>query len=147
MRFTTIKTWTIIKIVRDFSCFSYLFFLLQVAVLLILGGIVTCFFYIGMEQSGSSLLSQGKGRKFKSCSRNFYSSIVKRILNESEWIKIVKISKQEMEYLVSKGLKFGTRSEGDIHRTYSNVKTYYLTETPYALKLLNNYRTSRIVEK
>ena len=60
---------------------------------------------------------------------------------------IVKISKQEMEYLVSKGLKFGTRSEGDIHRTYSNVKTYYLTETPYALKLLNNYRTSRIVEK
>ena len=52
-----------------------------------------------------------------------------------------------MEYLVSKGLKFGTRSEGDIHRTYTNVKTYYLTETPYALKLLNNYRTSRIVEK
>ena len=52
-----------------------------------------------------------------------------------------------MEYLVSKGLKFGTGSEGDIHRTYSNVKTYYLTESPYALKLLNNFRKSRIVEK
>ena len=43
--------------------------------------------------------------------------------------KIVKISKTEMEYLVSKGLKFGTNSEGDLHRTFSNKKTYYLTES------------------
>lgn len=59
--------------------------------------------------------------------------------------KIVKISKKEMEYLVSKGLKFG--NGGDLHKTISNVKTYYLTETKYAMKLLNEYRKSRIVEK
>ena len=52
-----------------------------------------------------------------------------------------------MEYLVSKGLKFGTRCEGDIHRTYSNVKTYYLTETPYALKLLSKEMVRGSVEK
>lgn len=50
-----------------------------------------------------------------------------------------------MEYLVSKGLKFG--NEGDLHKTISNVKTYYLTESKYAMKLLNDYRKSRIVEK
>ena len=59
--------------------------------------------------------------------------------------KIVKISKKEMEYLVSKGLKFGTNSEGDLHKTISNVKTYYLTESKYAMRLLNEYRKSRIV--
>lgn len=50
-----------------------------------------------------------------------------------------------MEYLVSKGLKFG--NGGDLHKTISNVKTYYLTETKYSMKLLNEYRKSRIVEK
>ena len=52
-----------------------------------------------------------------------------------------------MEYLVSKGLKFGTNSEGDLHRTFSNKKTYYLTENRYVMRLLNEYRKSRIVEK
>ena len=141
--FTTIKAWTFNKIVRDFSCFSYLFFLLQVAVLLILSGIVTCFFYIGMEQSGSSLLSQGKGRKFKSCSRNFYSSIVKRILNESEWIKIVKISKQESVELQKLGYKFG--NEGAIHKSKSRYPKYYLTESERALFDLEKIRKSSII--
>ena len=52
-----------------------------------------------------------------------------------------------MQYLASQGLKFGTNGEGDLHRTFGHKKTYYMTESRYALKLLENYRQSRLVEK
>ena len=64
---------------------------------------------------------------------------IKKIIRK-KWTTIIKISKDEVEYLLSKGLKFGTNGNGEIHRTFSNVKTYYLTTTSRAMKLLSEYR-------
>jgi len=63
---------------------------------------------------------------------------------------IVKISRQEVKYLLSKGLKFGTNGiDGAIHASFSKRRTYYLTENPANLKLLNGYkkRVSQTIEK
>lgn len=51
---------------------------------------------------------------------------------------MIKITKNEKDFLVSKGMKFGDM----LHRTYSGHTTYYATEDPRVLKLLNNYNDS-----
>ena len=70
---------------------------------------------------------------------------VLQIKNESEWIKIILITKQESIELQKLGHKFG--SEGTLHHTYTKHKKYYMTETSKALSDLNKIRKSRIVEK
>lgn len=55
---------------------------------------------------------------------------------------MVKITANEKDYLISKGCKWGE----EVHRTFSNKKTYYLTESPRLLKMLDNYRKKTIVE-
>ena len=67
------------------------------------------------------------------------------ILNESEWIRIILITKQKSNELQKLGHKFG--SEGTLHHTYTSHKKYYLTESKQALADLDKIRKSRIVEK
>lgn len=58
---------------------------------------------------------------------------------------MIKINRQEMEYLVSKGLKFG--NEGSLHKYPTNHgKCYYLTEGFKEKKMLSDYRSSRTIE-
>ncbi|MBQ0035603.1 MAG: hypothetical protein KBT35_01660 [Firmicutes bacterium] len=55
---------------------------------------------------------------------------------------MIKITKSEMEYLLSKGVPY---HENGISVTHSNSgKTYYLTETNRNLKLLGEYSKSRV---
>jgi len=64
-----------------------------------------------------------------------------------EGINIIQITKQEVDYLLSKGLTFGTNTEGDIHRTFSRYKKYFLTESSYNLNLLKDFREKNIITK
>lgn len=58
---------------------------------------------------------------------------------------IVLISKEEKNYLVSKGIRFGTN--GISHTVpKSKARTYYLCENPHNMRLLNEYR-KRILAK
>lgn len=67
------------------------------------------------------------------------------IHNERRVITIIKISKQEAKYLLSKGLKFGTNGFDEaIHASFSKCRTYYLTESKSNLELLNDYRASQV---
>ena len=70
---------------------------------------------------------------------------VPQIKNESEWIKIILITKQESIELQKLGHKFG--SEGTLHHTYTSHKRYYLTESKQALADLDKIRKSHIIEK
>lgn len=55
---------------------------------------------------------------------------------------MIRISKTEKEYLLSKGYKWSDH----IHKTHSNSGiTYYATEDKRLLKELKNYRQSRII--
>ena len=54
---------------------------------------------------------------------------------------MVKISKQERDYLESKGFSFGEF----LHRTYGKNKTYYATESKNLMKVLNNFRKKSII--
>ena len=67
------------------------------------------------------------------------------IKNESEWIKIILITKQESVELQKLGHKFG--NEGTLHHTYTSHKRYYLTESKQALADLDKIRKSHITEK
>lgn len=49
-----------------------------------------------------------------------------------------------MQYLVNNGVKYG--ESGIIHTT-GHHKSWYLTEDKYCMKLLNDFRKSRIIEK
>ena len=53
---------------------------------------------------------------------------------------MIKINKNERDYLMSKGFKFGN----DIHRTYTHHKQYFVTEKPKLLNVLENYRKQQI---
>lgn len=57
---------------------------------------------------------------------------------------LIKISKNEMEFLQTKGYKFPE----DLHRTYSGNKNnrYYATERKDLLKDLSCYRNSKIAK-
>ena len=68
-----------------------------------------------------------------------------QIKNESEWIKIILITKQESIELQKLGHKFG--SDGNLHKSKSRHPKYYLTESKKALIDLEKIRKSRIVEK
>ena len=58
---------------------------------------------------------------------------------------MIKINRDEMEYLVSNGLKFG--NEGSLHKYPANHgKWYYLTEGRKEKQMLFDYRKSRTVE-
>lgn len=49
---------------------------------------------------------------------------------------MIKISKKECDWLVSKGAKW----HDDVHRTYAKHKTYYMTESKRMLGLLEELR-------
>lgn len=49
-----------------------------------------------------------------------------------------------MQYLVVNGVKYG---ENGIVSTTGHHKSWYLTENNYCMKLLNDFRKSRVVEK
>ncbi len=51
---------------------------------------------------------------------------------------MIKISKQEMLYLKSKGIRFG--ENGMTHTTARHRRTYYVTESKKCMNLLNEYR-------
>lgn len=62
---------------------------------------------------------------------------------------IIKITKNEKDYLLTQGFSWGTnRSEGIIHRTFSKgkKKTYYMTESPEAMKAIKEYRKNIVCE-
>ena len=53
---------------------------------------------------------------------------------------MIKINKQERDYLESKGFGFPEF----LHRTYGKHKKYYATEDKKLLKILNNFRNKSI---
>lgn len=57
---------------------------------------------------------------------------------------LIRISNDEMRYLRGKGFDFPE----DLHKTYSGSKNnrYYATESKPLLRILNQYRASRIVK-
>ena len=57
---------------------------------------------------------------------------------------LIRISKSEMEYLVSHGVKY---SENGIISTTGHHKSWYMTENDRCMKLLNECRKSHAVEK
>lgn len=56
---------------------------------------------------------------------------------------MIKITKDEMNYLVSNGVKWG---ENGISHTYTKYHHYYMTESQKNIRLLKNYRESRLVK-
>ena len=56
---------------------------------------------------------------------------------------MIRISNDEMRYLKGKGFDFPE----DLHKTYSGSKNnrYYATESKPLLRILNQYRASKIV--
>ena len=56
---------------------------------------------------------------------------------------LIKISNDEMRYLRTKGFDFPE----DLHKTYSGSKNnrYYATESKPLLRILDQYRASKIV--
>lgn len=58
-----------------------------------------------------------------------------------EGIKIVSVTKKEVDYLLTKGLKYGV-FDSDLHKTHSRYNKYYMTETPKNMKILLEYRES-----
>ena len=56
---------------------------------------------------------------------------------------MIRISNDEMRYLRTKGFKF----PDDLHKTYSGSKNnrYYATESKPLLRILDQYRASKIV--
>ncbi len=52
---------------------------------------------------------------------------------------MIKISKQEMIYLESNGIRFG--ENGITHTTARHRRTYYLTESRKCMDILNKYRS------
>lgn len=57
---------------------------------------------------------------------------------------LIKITKDEMEYLCSSGVKFG--EYGISHTNSCHRRTYYLTESGKNLALLDKYRKSKMVK-
>lgn len=55
---------------------------------------------------------------------------------------MIKISKRERDYLEKNGCKWGT----DLHKTYSDGKTYYASETKKVKELLTKYNRSITLE-
>ena len=61
------------------------------------------------------------------------------------WIIILLISRQERDELAKMGHKFG--NNGDLHRTYTKHKKYYLTESEKALADLQKIRDAKVKVK
>ena len=75
-----------------------------------------------------------------------YLPFSEEIRKESEWKLIVKLNNiDEVNYLINKGIKYGY--EGISHTTSRHSgTTYYLTESRYNMKILNEYRRSIIAK-
>lgn len=56
---------------------------------------------------------------------------------------MIQITKEEKDYLVSKGFKYGN----DIHKTYTHNPHYYASEYRALLNELYKYRRKRIVKE
>lgn len=54
---------------------------------------------------------------------------------------MIKITKDEMNHLINKGVRWG---EGGISHTYTKYHHYYLTESKPNLTLLRQYRESKM---
>ena len=59
------------------------------------------------------------------------------------WIRLVDITKDEAEYLVSKGRAHDIHLSSSTHK--SGSKTRFVTESWKTMKLLNEYRANQIV--
>ncbi len=57
---------------------------------------------------------------------------------------LIDITKDEMEYLVSKGRLHDIHMSSRTHK--SGSKTRFVTESPKTMRLLTEYRKSRILE-
>lgn len=55
---------------------------------------------------------------------------------------MIKITKDEMNYLINNGVKWG---ENGISHTYTKYHHYYMTESQKNLRLLKTYRESKLV--
>ena len=66
------------------------------------------------------------------------------IFLESEWIIIIPITKQERDYLVKNGVRYG---ENGISKTKGHYKNYYLCTSRNNMILLNQYSRKNIVTK
>lgn len=55
------------------------------------------------------------------------------------YYRLIKITRQEMEYLVHKGIKFG--EGGIVHSTARHRRNYWCTESKQCLSLLDEYHT------
>ena len=76
------------------------------------------------------------GRKFKPCIASFHSSIAKRISNESEWIIIILITKEQALKLNKEyGIPFGYEGISSTGKENGRHK-YYLCENKENLSLL-----------
>lgn len=53
---------------------------------------------------------------------------------------LVRISKDEKNYLVNHGVRFGTNGISHTCSCHSKRRTYYLCESSYNMKLLKKYR-------
>lgn len=95
-----------------------------------------------MEKFGLSRFAYKlRGRMLKSC--HCYYPIGNILQKEVK--TIVKITKNEMEYLIKvKKVPFG---ENGVSHTYGHHRTYYLCENRNNMRYLNEYRNSRIIKK
>lgn len=57
---------------------------------------------------------------------------------------ILRINKREVNYLTKHGVKYG---ENGIISSTGHHKSWYVTESSYVMRLLNELNKSRIVEK
>ena len=72
--------------------------------------------------------------------------LLKRNLNETEWIKIIILKNyKEVEYLLSKGVNWGEDGIETTHSRHSG-KTYRLCESKRNLELIKNYRNGIIAK-
>lgn len=58
---------------------------------------------------------------------------------------IIKITKNQKDYLLNNGCKWGTGGYGEIHATFTKNRKYYATECSKVLRLLSKYKTLHTV--
>lgn len=66
-----------------------------------------------------------------------HSSVLGRNSERKKEIIIIKISKQEAQYLIANGIGYG---EGGLKSTSGHYRSWYVTESKKCMYLLNKYR-------
>ena len=81
-----------------------------------------------------SLDSFSRDHMFKSCHR--YSILLDKFRTKEGFI-IIKISKNEAQYLIDNGIGYG---EGGLKSTSGHYRSFYVTESKKCMYLLKKYR-------